>query len=180
MATRGIENQTTGSLKKKGAEAKEVGGGKKRKISSSDGSETQQPAPKKTKKTITTTVVEETSPKEQKPPRALLAMYKQVLSHPDYTLVIDKANPNIITELASRYKNNGPEGTEVFESSRKHNRLLRCVWKFLHHKDPVLLEEAIQLVTPKPKKVPVKKAAPADTEDGDPEDDGEEEEEDDE
>lgn len=172
MATRGIVHPEE-ELKKIQAsannkEAKEGGGGRKRKISSSDGSnsETIAPAPKKTKsipaKKASKEEGEQHEPNVQKPPRALLAMYKQVLSHPDYTTVIDKANPTIINELGSRYKNQGPEGPEVFESSRKHNRLLRCVWKFLHQKDPVLLEEAIQLVTPKPKKAPASKKVVSD------------------
>ncbi len=168
MATRGIVHpeeelkKIQASANNNNKEAKEGGGGRKRKISSSDGSnETIAPAPKKTKSTPAKKASKEEGeqhePNVQKPPRALLAMYKQVLSHPDYTTVIDKANPTIINELGSRYKNQGPEGPEVFESSRKHNRLLRCVWKFLHQKDPVLLEEAIQLVTPKPKKAPASK-----------------------
>ncbi len=150
MATRGIVNNTQTlplppppptAGENQSATAK-----KRVRKSASDGDIKDQPPTKKAKKVAAS----EEGAKDQKPPRALLVMYKQVLAHPDYTTVIDKANPSIITHLASRYKN--VDGVEVYESSRKHNRLLRCVWKFLHQKDPVLLEEAVALVTPKPAK----------------------------
>lgn len=152
MATRGIEHQGSAAPEMIATLVKSTTIGKKRKIASSEGAADKPlkgaPPGKKAKTAQHETSAEK--PKDQKPPRALLVMYKQVLAHPDYTTVIDKANPTIINQLATRYKN--VNGVESFDSSRKHNRLLRCVWKYLHQKDPVLLEEAIALVTPKPQK----------------------------
>ncbi len=165
MATRGIVNPETtkkdNTKQQKSKKGEEVDpsvstsstGGKKRKLKSEseEGAGVAPPSKGKVPSGKRAKTAQPTEPKEQKPPRALLAMYKQVLAHPDYTGVIDKANPDIVTHLATRYSNK--DGVEVFESSRKHNRLLRCVWKYLHMgKDPVQLEEAISLVTPKPAK----------------------------
>lgn len=115
-------------------------------------------------------------------PRALMQMWLECENYDNNHksnkwAEFTKTYPAIMYMLQTRV-----EANSKFRSSRRHNRLLRCVWKYIHLSDPKQLEEAIQIATPKPRTKKNKSAQSANlpAEEGEIDSDDEEESEDDE